>query len=184
MAFPLFAPRRAQTAGGPPDAAEALAREASPPRKAAAAASKRSPHSYAREAAALVLLASALYTVLALTSFRGDPMRPEIVGGDWVGPVGATCAGALVETIGLAAWFIPIEIAFSLGTVFEMIEWGVAEFTTRELGETYVATQGDPWDTQSDMFFALIGAVTALLLLSPLHDRQLAGLASTERQSP
>ncbi len=110
MAFPLFAPRRAQTAGGPPDDAEALAREGSPPRKAAAIAPKRAVHSYAREAAALVLLASALYTVLALTSFRGDPLRPEIVGGDWVGPVGATCAGALVETIGLAAWFIPIEL--------------------------------------------------------------------------
>ncbi|MEO7329996.1 MAG: DNA translocase FtsK 4TM domain-containing protein, partial [Minicystis sp.] len=110
MAFPLFAPRRAQTAGGPPDVAEAPAREGSPPRKAAVAAPKRAVHSYAREAAALVLLASALYTALALTSFRGDPLRPEIVGGDWVGPVGATCAGALVETIGLAAWFIPIEL--------------------------------------------------------------------------
>ena len=110
MALPLFAPRRAHTAGGPPDDAEALARDASPPSKAAAIEPNRAVQSYAREPAALVLMASALYTVLALTSFRGDPLRPEIVGGDWVGPVGATCAGALVETIGLAAWFIPIEL--------------------------------------------------------------------------
>ncbi|MFO0760757.1 MAG: DNA translocase FtsK 4TM domain-containing protein [Byssovorax sp.] len=113
MAFPLFAPRRAQTAGGPPEAAEAPARSAAPRRKnepIAPAAATRPVHGYAREAAALVLLASALYTVLALLSYRGDPLRPEVAGADWVGPVGATCAGALAETIGLAAWFIPIEL--------------------------------------------------------------------------
>lgn len=38
----------------------------------------------------------------------------------------------------------------------------------------FLGTQGDPWDTQADMFFALIGAIAALLLLSRLHDRQLA----------
>jgi S-DNA-T family DNA segregation ATPase FtsK/SpoIIIE len=58
-----------------------------------------------------VLLASALYMALALTSFRGDPGRPEIVGDDWVGPAGAFLARALVEAIGLAAWFLPIELA-------------------------------------------------------------------------
>jgi len=39
-----------------------------------------------------------------------------------------------------------------------------------------LGTQGDPWDTQEDMFCALIGAVTALALLSPFHDRQLRKL--------
>jgi S-DNA-T family DNA segregation ATPase FtsK/SpoIIIE len=58
-----------------------------------------------------VLLASALYMALALTSFRGDPGRPEIVGDDWVGPAGAFLARAAVEAIGLAAWFLPIELA-------------------------------------------------------------------------
>ncbi len=38
----------------------------------------------------------------------------------------------------------------------------------------FLGTQGDSWDTQSDMFYALIGAVTALLTLSRYHDRQLA----------
>jgi S-DNA-T family DNA segregation ATPase FtsK/SpoIIIE len=68
-------------------------------------------HGYAREAAALVLLASALYMALALTSFRGDPARPEIVGDDWVGPAGAFVARAAVEAIGLAAWLLPVELA-------------------------------------------------------------------------
>jgi len=58
-----------------------------------------------------VLLASALYIALALTSFRGDPARPEIVGDDWVGPAGAFVARAAVEAIGLAAWLLPIELA-------------------------------------------------------------------------
>ena len=107
MAFPLFAPRRAQIAGGPAAGASAVA-EALPSK---GAAPRKASHGYAREAAALVLLASALYMALALTSFRGDPGRPEIVGDDWVGPAGAFLARAAVEAIGLAAWFLPIELA-------------------------------------------------------------------------
>ncbi len=68
-------------------------------------------HGYAREAAALLLLASALYTSLALGSFRGDPMRLEIVGDDWVGPVGAVVAGALVQSVGVCAWLVPFGLA-------------------------------------------------------------------------
>src|SRR5262245_12053470 len=104
MPFPLFAPRRAQPAGGPSEvsAPAAAPRPAPAPRRA---------HTYAREAAALVLLASALFAALALASFRADPGRPEVTGPDWVGPVGALVARAGVETIGLAAWFLPIELA-------------------------------------------------------------------------
>jgi DNA segregation ATPase FtsK/SpoIIIE, S-DNA-T family len=108
MAFPLFAPRRAQTAGGPAPGTSATA--GALPSKGGAA-SRKASHGYAREAAALVLLASALYMALALTSFRGDPVRPEIVGDDWVGPAGAFLARTAVEAIGLAAWFLPIELA-------------------------------------------------------------------------
>ncbi|WP_199693949.1 DNA translocase FtsK 4TM domain-containing protein, partial [Sorangium cellulosum] len=68
-------------------------------------------HSYARDAAALVLLVSALYSALALASFRADPLRPELVGEDWVGPVGAALAGASVEAVGVIAWFVPLELA-------------------------------------------------------------------------
>src|SRR3954471_24940924 len=102
MGLPLFAPRRAQTAGGP-----AAVPVADAPSKTARAVA----HGYAREAAALVLLASALYLALALSSFRGDPARPEMAGDDWVGPAGAFVAHAAVEAIGLAAWLLPIELA-------------------------------------------------------------------------
>src|SRR4051812_17164068 len=102
MPFPLFAPRRVQPAGGPGEVPSTAVPKGG--------AVPRSAHGYAREAAALVLLASALFTALALASFRGDPMRPEITGADWVGPVGALVARAGAETIGLAAWFFPIEL--------------------------------------------------------------------------
>jgi len=70
-----------------------------------------------------------------------------------------------------AAWLIPVEIAFSLGTVFEMIEWGVSEFTTKETGETYVATQGDPWDAQKDIALAALGAAIAMTLFYAIRRR-------------
>ena len=47
----------------------------------------------------------------------------------------------------------------SLATVFELLEWGVASVTDAATGQTYVATQGDPWDAQKDIFLALIGSM-------------------------
>jgi S-DNA-T family DNA segregation ATPase FtsK/SpoIIIE len=101
MPLSLFVPRRA------PAVPIANAR----PAKAALASDTKPSHGYAKEAAALVLLATALYVVLALLSFRGDPMRPEIVGPDWVGPVGALAARGVVGTVGLVAWLVPVELA-------------------------------------------------------------------------
>ena len=108
MAVPLFAPRGAQTAGGAGDVPVA-----------ARASATRPVHGYAREAAALMLLASALFSSLALASFRGDPLRPELEGLNWVGPVGAIVARAGVETIGLAAWFFPIELVLLAGPLLK-----------------------------------------------------------------
>jgi putative membrane protein len=64
-----------------------------------------------------------------------------------------------------AAWLIPIEIAFSLGTVFELIEWGVAELTDPVTGDTYVATQGDIWDAHKDIALAALGAAVSMLVI-------------------
>lgn len=66
---------------------------------------------------------------------------------------------------GRATWLYPIEIAFSLGTVFEMIEWAVAAFTDSATGDTYVATQGDVWDAHKDIMMAAIGATICMLIL-------------------
>ncbi len=65
---------------------------------------------YGREAASLVLVASAVFLTLALASFSNDPAVAEVTGANWVGPVGAAFANAFVSTIGLAAWIIPVEL--------------------------------------------------------------------------
>ena len=70
--------------------------------------------------------------------------------------------------------FICVPLAFS--AFYELIEWWSA-LAMGQGAEEFLGTQGDPWDTQSDMFMALIGACSALLLLSRLHDRQLAQLS-------
>jgi putative membrane protein len=49
---------------------------------------------------------------------------------------------------------------------------------TGDSATAFLGTQGDVWDTQWDMFLALIGAATALLTLSRVHDRQLAALVA------
>lgn len=60
-----------------------------------------------------------------------------------------------------------------ISAAYELIEWWVA-LLSEEAAESFLGTQGYVWDTQSDMFMALIGAVSALLLLGKFHDRQLA----------
>jgi putative membrane protein len=56
-----------------------------------------------------------------------------------------------------------------------LIEWWVAELSG-ESAEAFLGTQGYVWDTQSDMFYAMIGAISALILLGKVHDKQLAKL--------
>lgn len=65
---------------------------------------------------------------------------------------------------------ISVPLAFS--AFYELIEWWAA-IAMDQNAEAFLGTQGDPWDTQSDMFMALIGAVTAYALFSKLQDRQL-----------
>ena len=71
--------------------------------------------------------------------------------------------------------FILICIVLAISASYELIEWAAA-LSLGQGAEEFLGTQGDEWDTQSDMFFALIGSITALLLLSRWHDRQIAKL--------
>ncbi len=70
------------------------------------------------------------------------------------------------------AAFICICIALAISAAYELVEWGAAVALGQGADE-FLGTQGDPWDTQSDMAMALVGACTALAALSRLHDRQL-----------
>jgi putative membrane protein len=72
-------------------------------------------------------------------------------------------------------FFLTICFCLALSAFYELIEWWVA-LLNAQAAEAFLGTQGDQWDTQADMFLALIGATSALLLLSRAHDRQLAQL--------
>jgi len=65
-----------------------------------------------------------------------------------------------------------ISICLAFSALYELFEWGMA-VATGDSAESFLATQGYMWDTQSDMAMALVGAVTALALLARFHDRQL-----------
>jgi len=71
--------------------------------------------------------------------------------------------------------FFIICFVLALSAFYELLEWWVA-LASEEAAEAFLGTQGYEWDTQSDMGYALFGAVAALLLLSKLQDRQLREL--------
>lgn len=77
-------------------------------------------------------------------------------------------------------WLFAIIVfcCFGISAVYELVEWAAA-VTTGAHAEAFLGTQGDVWDTQKDMLCAGIGAILALLTLSPLHDGQLRKVAGT-----
>lgn len=74
-----------------------------------------------------------------------------------------------------AAWrnFFIVCLCLAISAFYELIEWWVA-LLSEEAADSFLGTQGYTWDTQSDMGWALFGAVTALVLLGSWHDRQLS----------
>lgn len=82
------------------------------------------------------------------------------------------------------AWlnFIVVCICLAISATYELLEWLTAELMG-ESSEAFLGTQGYVWDTQSDMAFALLGAVLALLFLSRVHDRQLDLLSNVRSTS-
>jgi putative membrane protein len=72
--------------------------------------------------------------------------------------------------------FVAVAFCLAFSAFYELIEWWTA-VATGDASTAFLGTQGDVWDTQWDMFLALIGAVTALATLPRVHDRQLEALA-------
>jgi putative membrane protein len=87
----------------------------------------------------------------------------------------------LRRKLGLApgGWlfFLVTCICLAISAAYELVEWLTA-VTTGSAATAFLGTQGDVWDTQWDMFIALIGAITSQLLLSRVHERQLARLGA------
>lgn len=72
-----------------------------------------------------------------------------------------------------------VSICLAVSAFYELVEWWVA-LLSDEAAEAFLGTQGYIWDTQSDMAFALLGAICALVLLASRHDRELKRLHSSK----
>ena len=71
--------------------------------------------------------------------------------------------------------FLVVCVCLAISAAYELVEWWSA-LLGGENADAFLGTQGDQWDTQWDMFTALVGAIAALALLSRYHDRQIAKL--------
>lgn len=78
-------------------------------------------------------------------------------------------------------FYLVLAAALSFSAFFELIEWWAA-LIWGGAADAFLATQGDVWDTQWDMFLALIGALVAQLLLARWHDRELGDAVRGEQQ--
>jgi putative membrane protein len=76
--------------------------------------------------------------------------------------------------------FLVISICLGISAFYELIEWWTA-LIGGSAANDFLGSQGDVWDTQSDMFLALVGAVCALLFLSYFHNRALRRIAGAEK---
>lgn len=74
--------------------------------------------------------------------------------------------------------FLAICVAMAISAWYEIIEWWAA-LVMGQGADEFLGTQGDQWDTPSDMWLAFLGATVAVLLLARLHDRQLDSLKKT-----
>ena len=73
--------------------------------------------------------------------------------------------------------FLSVCVALAVSALYELIEWWTA-LAFGQGAEDFLGTQGDPWDTQADMFCALIGAIMGLALFSRVQDAQMRALNS------
>jgi putative membrane protein len=75
-----------------------------------------------------------------------------------------------------------LSVCMAISASYELFEFAVAKWTGTA-ADAFLGAQGDPWDTQWDMSFCLIGAVCSLVLLSRFHDRQLSAGIPGSRSS-
>ncbi len=76
---------------------------------------------------------------------------------------------------GTMAAFLVLCMVLAISALYELLEWASA-LALGQGADEFLGTQGDPWDTQSDMFMALVGGIAALVLLSRVHDRLMGRL--------
>ena len=83
------------------------------------------------------------------------------------------------KVVNYSGWqnFIIISTCLAFSAFYELIEWWAA-LLIGEDADAFLGTQGYVWDTQSDMWLALIGAICCVFLLRKLHDRQINKILS------
>lgn len=83
--------------------------------------------------------------------------------------------GRAAQELKPSGWlaFLVVCVCLAFSALYELIEWGVA-VGTGTAADDFLGTQGDVWDTQTDMALALVGAIAALLVLRRVHNRSLA----------
>ena len=70
---------------------------------------------------------------------------------------------------GFWGYFLPLDLTMSTSMLYELIEWGAAEFFGGELGVAYLGTQGDVWDAHKDMALASLGALIAMTAVALIN---------------
>jgi putative membrane protein len=65
---------------------------------------------------------------------------------------------------GFWGYFLPLDLTMSTSMLYELIEWGAAEYFGGDLGQAYLGTQGDVWDAHKDMALASLGALIAMFI--------------------
>jgi len=74
-------------------------------------------------------------------------------------------------------FFLVVCVCLAFSALYELVEWWVALIGGAS-AEAFLGTQGDVWDTQWDMFLALVGSISAQALLWKLHDDSMAAVVS------
>ena len=76
-------------------------------------------------------------------------------------------------------YFLVLSVVMASAAAYELIEWWSTYLVAPEVGQAFLGSQGDPWDTQWDMFLALVGATVGLLFFGRLHDRSMEKLVES-----
>ena len=84
----------------------------------------------------------------------------------------------IANTRGFWGYFFPLELTMASSMMFELFEWGTAEYFGGDLGVAYLGTQGDIWDAHKDMGLASLGALIAMLITLAINVRIQRGFSS------
>lgn len=77
----------------------------------------------------------------------------------------------IADARGFWGYFLPLDFTLSTSGLYELIEWGAAEFFGGELGAAFLGSQGDIWDAHKDMALAGLGALIAMLITAAINAR-------------